>query len=607
MSSSYTIKLNSTYSKGFDVYESKSPSIANPPSTDPASAVPTYTKLVSSNGAVPFDTSLDGSEFITRLVIVRSSDQFPIKVAIVDQLDPSTQTVTLSDADETTAESGWTFYKSFCSQPYAPASLAFTSMVETTDATSLESTAEAFFNSNNAPGVTFGLFSAIGYWASNQLYAFPGSYYCYEPPASTSNGFILPTTPVGTLVIADGGATYTPTGGTAVPLTMEQHILSSAGATDKNGLYLTAIIRDLTWEGKPEVITWGFVGTSDGSQFIAQSYENPSLPWYAVAYDMAYGAFQALNIYMAIDAFGNMLKAAGQGLQWLSENAGNIVDTIRSKLNSLGDSAGPDSAVGDEVDPINVDIDIDIDVDVDVDIDIDTDVDVDVDVDIDIDVDFIAVVDVDVDVDIDVDIDVVTDTETDIDIDTDIDTDVDVDPGAVGNVLSSIGNWIMTKALPTLIEGVALYLAFKTAGALLNAWKQADEKGIANLQPSQSTGLGLLINYMVNDQIPIATRWNTFSDYVEESKADAETLQINMSTILQTKNATADTAADAWRWSDADKAAAVAAMAAHTGDDTYEAFQALGQYTYQGKPLPLKVGTAVAMTYLKAQQGAQAA
>jgi hypothetical protein len=44
-----------------------------------------------------------------------------------------------------------------------------------------------------------------------------------------------------------------------------------------------------------------FLGTNDGKRFIAQPYQNVSLPWYAVAYDMLYGAFTVIQIAMALD------------------------------------------------------------------------------------------------------------------------------------------------------------------------------------------------------------------------------------------------------------------------------------------------------------------
>ena len=208
------------------------------------------------------------------------------------------------------------------------------------------------------------------------------------------------------------------------------------------------------------------------------------------------------------------------------------------------------------------------------------------------------------DVDIDIDIDVVTDTETDIDVDvdTDIDTDVDVQPGAISKLLSSVGNWVMTKALPTLIEGAVMYVAFQTVGAIFNAWKNADQQDIANLAPQQSTGLGLLVNYMLQDATPVATRWTTFSEYAAEVQGDPTTLSLTLSTLLQTANSLADNAQNAWKWPDSDQAALIAQMAPDTGANAAQAFLTLATANYQGGPLPVKVGASVAMRYLKAQQ-----
>lgn len=609
MAATYSIQVNNTTTEALDVYTTMSPAQTDPPSTNPADYVPTYTFL--GTVAASDNSSFNTSEALARVVVTRHSDQFPLKVAVSNALIPGSNLIDLGNTDVSVATSGWSFYQSFASQPYSPVSLNFATLVEQTPVTALNAAAQTFFQNNGAPGLTFGLYSAIGYWATNQLYAYPGSYYCYEPPSGSSMGFILPSTTVGTLTIADGRASYTAQGGSTLSLDFFSSSLSSAGATSNSGLLTTAIIRDLAWEGKPDTITWGFVGTLDGQQFIAQSYANPQVPWYAVAYDMVYGAFFTVQLAMTLDAAINLLGTVANGLQWLGQNVSKLASRIQTSLNSTGDTAGPGSGVGDSADPVNVDVDIDvdIDVDVDVDIDIDIDVDVDVDIDIDVDVDFIAVVDVDVDVDIDVDIDVVTDTETDIDIDvdTDIDTDVDVQPGAVMKVLNSIGNWVMTKALPTLIEGAVIYVAFQSVSKILEAWKSQDEQDIANLQPRQSTGLGLLINYMLQDNTPVATRWQTFSEYVQEVYANAQdgdhvkTLQVTLSTLLQTGNSQADSEAASWRWSDQDQANVVASMKADTGNNTYLAFQVLGNTTYQGKPLPVKVGATVAMNYLAAQ------
>lgn len=603
MTDSYPIQITNSTDLALDVYTTMSTAPTDPPSTNPADYVPVYTLVgsVAANGSA----TLNAGEALARVVVVRHDDQFPLKVVATNVLIPSSNQIQLSGADTQIAASGWSFYESFASQPYSPQSLQFAALVEQTPVSSLNDAAQTFFQNNGAPGLTFGLFSAMGYWATNQLYAFPGSYYCYEPPAGSSMGFIPPSSPVGTLTIANGQATYTPNAGDSLDLAFFASNLSSTGASANRGLFTTAIIRDLAWEGHPDTITWGFVGTLDGQQFIAQSYANPQLPWYAVAYDLVYGAFFTVQLAMTLDAAINLLGTVANGLQWLGQNVPKLVSRIQSSLNSTGDTAGPGSGVGDTADPVNVDVDIDvdIDVDVDVDIDIDIDVDVDVDVDIDVDVDFVAVVDVDVDVDIDVDIDVVTDTETDIDIDVDIDidTDVDVEPGAVMKVLNGVGNWIMTKALPTLIEGAVIYVAFQSVGTILQAWKSQDEQDIANLQPRQCTGLGLLLNYMLQANVPVATRWQTFSQYAQEVGGDPKTLAVALSSLLQTGNSQADSEEASWRWSSQDEANVVASMAPDTGSQAYLAFQTLGNTTYQGKPLPVKVGASVAMKYLAAQ------
>lgn len=594
----YPIQVASTYAEALKVYTTVSQAPTQPPSSDPSAYVQTYTLLgtVPPNGAGNFTTN----EPIARVVVTRQSDEFPVKVSVVSALTPGSGSISVAPADVAVAQAGWTFYQSFMSQPFSPVSLEFSALVASTPVTGLVEGAAKFFAANGAAGLTLGLFTAIGYWASNQLYAFPGTYYCYEPPAGSSMGFILPANQVGTLTIADGQATFVPASGGSTTLAFANNKLTSPGATASSGLMLTAIIRDLTWEGQPDTITWGFVGTLDGQQFMAQSYQEPKLPWYSVLYDLVYGAFFTVQLAMAVDAAINLLTSIPGGLQWLGQNVGKLADNLRDALNSAGDSAGPDTAVGDDADPINVDVDVDVDIDVDVDVDIDIDVDVDVDVDIDVDVDFIAVVDVDVDIDVDIDIDVVTDNDVDVDVDTDIDTDVDVQPGTISKLLSSVGNWIMTRALPTLVEGVAIYVAFQSAGALLGAWKQQDEEAFADLQPRQTTGLGLLVNYMLNDAIPVATRWMTFSQYVQEVKGDTTTLQVTLSTILQAKNSLADAEASGWSWSDADKAKVVATMAPNTGANAYLAFQTLADATFQGKPLPVKVGATVALAYLQA-------
>ena len=160
-------------------------------------------------------------------------------------------------------------------------------------------------------------------------------------------------------------------------------------------------------------------------------------------------------------------------------------------------------------------------------------VDVDVDVDIDVDVDVVTDSDVDVVTDIDVDVDVDTDT----DVDVDVDTEVTVQPGMTSGLLAKIGGWILAKGLPELMQNLVVVIAFQSAGQILQPWKQSDTQTIQNLHPRQSTGLGLLLNYLLNEQNPVQTRWNTFADYVQQSAADNATLQMTVAAVLMTKDA----------------------------------------------------------------------
>jgi hypothetical protein len=593
--------VNNNLNKSVVVYTTITNVNPDSPSTNPEDYIPVYTHMgtISANGSKDFQTD----EAIARVVVVRESDQLPVKVSVAAEWDPGSQTFSVESTDEEVGESSWHFYQNYASQPYNPVSLQFNELVSdnASDPSTLDDKTTTFFNTNGYPGVDYAIFTSVAYWAQNQLYAFPGTYYCYEPVSSTE-GFILPKTKTGTIVIQNGTATYTPINGAPVSLNYYNSQLTSPGATPNNGIYLTSLIRNLVWEGKSAAdITWAFVGTSSGDQMIAQDYQNPALPWYAIAYDMVYDVYFSVQLYMAINAAADLFKAGGKSVKWIAENASKMADSVRNWLNKTGDTAGPDSAIGDDADPVNVDIDTDtdIDIDVDIDVDIDIDVDVDVDIDVDVDVDFGVVVDVDVDVDIDIDVDVdeQTDVDIDTDVDVDIDTDVNVQPGAVTGLLSKVGNWIMTKAFPTLIEGAVIYVAFQSVNKVLNAWKDQDEKDMQNLQPRQTTGLGVLINYMFNTSVSIQERWDTFSDYISESKADTTTLEMNVATILGTGNTTADKELKSWRWSTNDEQAAVKAM--KSGSDDAAAFQNLAKYQYKGKVLPLKVGAGVAMKYLK--------
>jgi len=253
---SYPFTVDNSYGQPVTVYLTTCQPVSDPPSTDASAYLPIYTSLGNvESGSGSFSTS----EPIARVVIARASDDFPLKLAIVDALNPPTQSVSVASADEAITDSCWTFYKSFASQPYSPVALQFNALVlNNNDASQLNAQAAAFFSQNGYPGVDFGTFSIVSYWATNSLYAFPGSYYCYQPQVANSQ-FILPTEVIGMLEIANGTANYTPTGGGATALNLSNTALNSdAGVSPQ--VSFTGVVRDLTLEGQPNTIVMCFVG-----------------------------------------------------------------------------------------------------------------------------------------------------------------------------------------------------------------------------------------------------------------------------------------------------------------------------------------------------------
>ncbi len=508
--STFPFTVENQYSELVAVYSTSTKPVTTPPSVDADAYVPVYTRLGTVAPAKKGSFSTTSS--LARIVVTRETDDFPLALAIVETSNASSQAVTVNAASYETTQKAWKFYQSFASEPYQPVALQFSELVlNNTNLAQLDQQVASFFTANGDQGVDLGVFSIVSYWATNSLQTFPGTYWCYEPAPATT-GFVLPTVSVGQIEIRNGTATYTaapsapaaasqppikepvippktgappsepakPTAGepakptipkTGAPkpvaLAFSRSTLASANATPTSGIQMTGIVRDLAWEGHPDQIVMCFLGTNDGKQFIAQPYQNPPLPWYAVAYDMVYGSFTLIEIAMALDMATFALKNEPNGPQFLQQNASKLIASVWQLANQIGDAVAPDSSAGEAIEAINVDvnidtdvdIDVDIDIDIDVDIDVDVDVDVDVDIDIDVDVDFLAVVDVDVDVDIDIDVDVVTDTDTDVvtdvdtdvDVDVDIDTDVDVQPGMVSELLNAVGSYVM-KELPELLK-----------------------------------------------------------------------------------------------------------------------------------------------------------
>jgi hypothetical protein len=192
-----------------------------------------------------------------------------------------------------------------------------------------------------------------------------------------------------------------------------------------------------------------------------------------------------------------------------------------------------------------------------------------------------------------------TDNVTDVDTDTDIDTDVNVQPGAISTLLSKTGNWIMTVGYPALVKNLTIMIVMNSAQKLLQMWQSTDEQDLQKLQPAQSTGLGLLINYMLNENNPVAQRWTTFADFVQQAQPDVTSQQMLLTTIVTTQNAAADSAASSWNWPASAESALVGQMVQYDSPATeYEAYQLLAGFTYDSEPLPVKVGCDVSLDYL---------
>jgi hypothetical protein len=138
-----------------------------------------------------------------------------------------------------------------------------------------------------------------------------------------------------------------------------------------------------------------------------------------------------------------------------------------------------------------------------------------------------------------------------------------------------------------------------SAQTLLNVWKSSDEQDLQNMQPAQSTGLGLLINYMLNENNSVQTRWTTFADYVQQAQPNVTTQQMLLTSIVMTQNTAADNAASSWNWPSSAETALVNQMAQYnTAATEYQAYILLSTQTYNNTVLPIKVGCNVALSYL---------
>ena len=135
------------------------------------------------------------------------------------------------------------------------------------------------------------------------------------------------------------------------------------------------------------------------------------------------------------------------------------------------------------------------------------------------------------------------------------------------------------------------------AQKLLEMWYDKAGKSYAGMQPSESSPLGMLMNYMVNPANSVADRWNTFADYAQQVTSPSEQ-QMVIAGIISTHNDAEDAELAAWRWSSSDQDAAVNAMVSAAKPDEYKAYNTLATYQYNGKTLPIKVGAGVALQFI---------
>lgn len=483
---------------------------------------------------------------LSRLVITRKEDEFPLLLHLFDPPLPGAETslITVVEQDLTQCQAAWSFYRFLRTQPYAPLSLIYYETLKDT-IHALESREKAtLFLQSHGYHCSYEQVALVVFWAYTYLYAYPGTYYVYQGVDYVESGnFFLEKDPVAEISIVGNTATYTLSDGSKTPLFYQYGVLSQKKsscyalgtaenpASKINGW--TLLLRDLSWEGQPDQIVACFLGATKEiggkKQLIAQPYRNPQLPWWVAAYDLAYLGFCSAEIGMALNTALDLLKGIQGGLFFLSKHLQAFFRSGSYKLAQQGSYADPfsDPAIeGKGVTPIHIDVDTDTVLDTDTDeVHIedtdtvtDTDTVIDDDTIVDTDVDVFAIIDADVDIIIDTDdvtdIDAVhvEDTDTDIDtvVDNDIDTSLIVGKAMVTLLLRQIGGWIMkngSKIFSELVKNLVILFAFQASAELLKVWRKSITEELADLSAQESTGMGLLLNYLLNPHNSIQTRW----------------------------------------------------------------------------------------------------
>lgn len=589
------------------------------PKDDPSLNASDYYPIYTSLGTIPSESqggkaTVQTIEAISRLVITKKNGNFPLKLFVPNIFDNNPE-VTVSQQNEDEAHEAKRFYFNILSQPYAPLTLQYRELLlNVTDITTIEPQVTKLIQ-NNGYQCDYFLVSLMTYWVANSTQAWAGTYYCYQPTLQSSSPLVLPTELIGKLVLDSNSASYEPTDQPQANIALSYHHnqLSSANSSSTTGLKLSSTIVHLDSEAQARQC---FVGKKDGKAFIAQANQEPDLLWWMVAYNLAYAAFETVQIGMMLDMALHVLKDIKGAIQKLSQNMKQFIAYVRENLDSNAEDFDLSVGLGEDLELINIDVNTDIETDtvtvdetdtVDV---VDTVSDVDTDVDVDVDVDFLAVVDSDVDVDVDTDVDsdtdihADTDSDTDTVIDTDINTEVNVQPGMLVNLLKQLGQWTVKNMFPELTKFLFIQAAFVSVNKLLKVWKKKAEEDLETT-PTDTVPTGLLINYLLNPNINLSERWMTFADYAEQvsQQNNDESIpqqKILLSNVMMTDNALADGEQKNWYWTTNEKNNVINNMVNAYQQDP-ENYSAVYKYLadpVNGKKIPIKVGCSIALNFL---------
>ena len=151
------------------------------------------------------------------------------------------------------------------------------------------------------------------------------------------------------------------------------------------------------------------------------------------------------------------------------------------------------------------------------------------------------------------------------------------------------------KIAKEILKNVVIMGAMEGWSELNQYWYKQAGQNASDATPQPGSPTGMLLDYMLNPQNTVQARWNTFGEYASQSGVAPSDQSTTLVALLTIKNKKEDAAVTAWRWTPADKAAAVQAM---TKAPAGQSYQALGEYTYKGKTLPVKIGATVAQQYV---------